>query len=80
MDLHKILIILIPFTCYSLQESWGQFVDVCNTISKDRNQNPYEWLNSKDAVDLLTSSNVTQTNACSSEPIVLNCFLNNVVS
>lgn len=63
----------------SLQESWGQFVDVCNTISKDRNQNPYEWLNSKDAVDLLTSSNITQTNACSSEPIVLNCFLNNVI-
>ena len=70
-----------PFTLfYSLQESWGQFVDVCNTISQDRNQNPSEWLNSRGAVDLLASSNITQTNACSYEPIALNCFLNNVVS
>lgn len=63
----------------SLQESWGQFVDVCNTIAKDRNPDTSVWLNSKDAVDLLTSPNITQTSACSYEPIVLNCFLNNVI-
>ena len=67
------------FCICSLQESWGQFVDVCNTIAKDRNPDTSVWLNSKDAVDLLTSPNITQTSACSYEPIVLNCFLNNVV-
>ena len=72
--------LLINFIFNSLQESWGQFVDVCNTISKDKTGDSSDWLNSKDVVDFLTSSNVTQTSACSYEPIALNCFLNNVVS
>lgn len=64
----------------SLQESWGQFVDVCSTISNEKTQDPLEWLSSKDAVDLLASSDVIQTSSCPYEPIALNCFLNNVVS
>lgn len=63
----------------SLQESWGQFVDVCSTISNEKTQDPPEWLSSKDAVDLLASSDVIQTSSCPYEPIALNCFLNNVI-
>ncbi|EDO37214.1 predicted protein [Nematostella vectensis] len=61
-----------------LQESWSDLVNVCNSSVAPIKSDITPSLTTKEAIDLL-NGNTVQSLACPSEPMVLNCFLNNVV-
>ena len=65
-------------SCVSLQESWCKFLSDCKSLSPEHDcQTP---LDSREAMDLLLDSHLVQEKCCPAGPIMLSCFLNNVVS
>jgi hypothetical protein len=69
---------IATFFAYSLQEEWSNLTSMCNE-SLNPDQDLTSVKSSKEAIALLSSPE-TQNHVCQSEPMVLNCFLNNVVS
>ena len=64
-------------TIFSLQENWDELTALCNeSLNPDQDLTCQE--STKEALALLTSSEF-QNHICKPEPMVLNCFLNNVV-
>ncbi|KAK3709538.1 hypothetical protein QZH41_018988 [Actinostola sp. cb2023] len=61
----------------SLQENWDELTALCNeSLNPDQDLTCQE--STKEALALLTSSEF-QNHICKPEPMVLNCFLNNVI-
>lgn len=72
---------LVIFSClllfYSLQEDWNDLAALCNeSLNLDEDLTSLE--NTNNAIELLNNLDL-ENHICKSEPMVLNCFLNNVV-